>query len=162
MKRMVITGLSIMMLILGLAVFMPELAQAAPKDEICQGVGAVSTGGCDASQGTTIDSIVKLIVNIFSTIIAIVAVVMLMVGGFKITSSGGDSSKVASGKSTILYAVVGLIIVAMAQTIVWFVLQRTTETDEERQERENAARETTYVTPIPSYYTIEFNNKTVL
>jgi len=150
------------MLIAGFAVLMPELAHAAPKDEICQGVGAVSTGGCDAAQSTNIDSIIKFGINLFSVIIGIVAVIMLMTGGFKITSSGGDSSKVASGKSTILYAVIGLVIVAFAQSIVWFVLERTTETDAERKAREAKAKKTTYVAPTPSYYTIEFNNKTVL
>jgi len=84
-------------------------------------------GGCtDAiSTGTTtISETIKKIVNIFSAIIGIVAVIMIIYGGFKYISSGGDSGNVTSAKNTIIYAVIGLIIVAMAQFIVQFVLGR--------------------------------------
>jgi hypothetical protein len=85
------------------------------------------TGGCtqDINTGTqTISDTIKRIVNIFSAIIGIVAVIMIIYGGFKYISSGGDSGNVTSAKNTIIYAVIGLIIVAMAQFIVQFVLGR--------------------------------------
>lgn len=84
-------------------------------------------GGCtqDINTGTqTISDTIKKIVNIFSAIIGIVAVIMIIYGGFKYISSGGDSGNVTSAKNTIIYAVIGLIIVAMAQFIVQFVLGR--------------------------------------
>jgi hypothetical protein len=86
-----------------------------------------SQGGCtqDINTGTqTISDTIKKIVNIFSAIIGIVAVIMIIYGGFKYISSGGDSGNVTSAKNTIIYAVIGLIIVAMAQFIVQFVLGR--------------------------------------
>jgi hypothetical protein len=85
------------------------------------------TGGCtaDISNGTkTISDTIKQVVNIFSAVIGIVAVIMIIYGGFKYISSGGDSGNVTSAKNTIIYAVIGLIIVAMAQFIVQFVLGR--------------------------------------
>ena len=51
---------------------------------------------------------------------------MIMVGGFKYITSGGDSGNITGAKNTILYAVVGLVVVALAQIIVRFVLARTT------------------------------------
>ncbi len=84
-------------------------------------------GGCgDAinTGTTTISDTIKKIVNIFSAIIGIVAVIMIIYGGFKYISSGGDSGNVTAAKNTIIYAVIGLIIVAMAQFIVQFVLGR--------------------------------------
>lgn len=79
----------------------------------------------DINTGTqTISTTIKRVVNIFSAIIGIVAVIMIIWGGFKYISSGGDSGNVTSAKNTIIYAVIGLIIVAMAQFIVQFVLGR--------------------------------------
>jgi hypothetical protein len=49
---------------------------------------------------------------------------MIIIGGFKYITSGGDSNNVSSAKNTILYAIIGLIIVALAQTIVRFILGR--------------------------------------
>ena len=49
---------------------------------------------------------------------------MIMVGGLKYMTSQGDSANVASAKNTILYAVIGLVVVALAQVIVKFVLDR--------------------------------------
>jgi hypothetical protein len=37
-------------------------------------------------------------------------------------TSGGDSTKVSGAKNTLIYAIIGLIIVALAQLIVHFVL----------------------------------------
>lgn len=67
---------------------------------------------------------IKLIVNFLSFIVGVVAVIMIIIAGLKYITSGGDSNNVASAKNTILYAIVGLVIVALAQVIVRFVLQK--------------------------------------
>ena len=71
---------------------------------------------------TNINSIIKLIINVFSFIVGIVAVIMIIYGGFRYISSGGDSTKISNAKNTIIYAIIGLIVVAFAQIIVKFVL----------------------------------------
>lgn len=73
-------------------------------------------------------SLVTNIINIFSVIVGIVAVIMIIVGGFKYITSNGDSGKISSAKTTIIYAVIGLVVVAFAQLIVQFVLQKATTT----------------------------------
>ena len=50
-------------------------------------------------------------------IVGVVAIIMIIVGGFRYITSGGDSSKVGSAKNTIIYAIIGLILVALAQII---------------------------------------------
>lgn len=57
-------------------------------------------------------------------IAGIVAVIVIIVGGIRYASSNGDSAGVQSGKNTILYAVVGLIVVIMAAAITNFVIER--------------------------------------
>lgn len=91
-----------------------------------------NNAGCqndvDAGSGTITDTITK-IVNFFSAIVGIVAVIMIIYGGFKYISSGGDSGNVTSAKNTIIYAVIGLVVVAMAQFIVQFVLGKVIGTE---------------------------------
>ena len=47
---------------------------------------------------------------------------MIIVGGIRYITSGGDSGNISSAKNTIIYAVIGLIIVALAQILVHYVL----------------------------------------
>jgi len=105
----------------------PAVAYAAPDTtSVCEGVSLTGNGGCtgDASQ---FEKVIKLVIQIISVIAGIAAVIMIVVGGLRYITSGGDSSKVASAKSSIIYAIVGLIIVALAQVIVRFVLSETTK-----------------------------------
>lgn len=85
----------------------------------------VQANGCSTSQTTGVTGLQGILtqaVNIFSIIVGVIAVIMIIVGGLKYITSGGDSSNVSGAKNTIIYAIVGLIIVALAQFIVRFVL----------------------------------------
>jgi uncharacterized membrane protein len=115
-------------------VLVPALVSVAAADNIsgsvCQGInnaanlndnsqncGKAGTGGT-----TDLSAIASKIVSIFSIIVGIVAVIMIIFGGFRYITSGGDSSKVGNAKNSLIYALVGLIIVALAQVIVHYVL----------------------------------------
>jgi len=125
------------------AVLFPVLAPAvayaqSPTGEekinqgVCQGTKLEFTSeptsdpNCkNAGQATNrVNNIVNQIVNIFSVIVGIISVIMIVVGGFKYITSGGDTGKVTSAKNTILYAVVGLVVVALAQVLVKFVFAK--------------------------------------
>lgn len=93
-------------------------AQSA-KQQVCDAIGNCSDTG-------QVDKIITAVVNILSVIVGIVAVIMIVIGGFKYITSSGDANKTASARNTIIYALVGLIIVALAQVIVRFVLARAT------------------------------------
>lgn len=74
-----------------------------------------------------IQRIIETVVNVFSVIVAIVAVIMIIWGGFKYITSGGDSGNITTAKNTIIYAIIGLVIVALAQFLVQFVLSTVLE-----------------------------------
>ena len=74
------------------------------------------------SQLTSADGALTNITNTILRAIGLIAVIMLVFGGFKYIISGGDSAKVASAKNTIIYAIIGLIIVILAYAIVNFVV----------------------------------------
>jgi len=86
--------------------------------------GADCSGGGDAV--AKINELIHQIVNILSVIVGIAAVIMIIVGGFRYITSGGNDASVTSAKNTILYAVIGLIVVALSQLIVRFVLGKLT------------------------------------
>lgn len=100
----------------------PQLAYADSKDDVCAGL----PGGCAANSDNKINNTLKSVVGILSSIVGAVAVIMLIIAGFRYVTSGGDSSKIASAKNTLIYAIVGIIVAALAQFIVQFVLHRTT------------------------------------
>ena len=75
--------------------------------------------------GQTVDGIIKLVINVFSLIVGVVSVIMIIIGGLKYITSGGDSSNITGAKNTILYAIIGLVVVALAQVVVKFVLEKT-------------------------------------
>jgi hypothetical protein len=58
--------------------------------------------------------------------VGIIAVLMIIIGGFKYITSGGESSNISGAKNTIIYAIIGLVIVALAQIIVHFVVNKVT------------------------------------
>jgi hypothetical protein len=83
------------------------------------------TCGTPDTSTTGIQSLAGHIVNIFSIIVGIVSIIMIIYGGFRYITSGGDSNAVGGAKNTLIYAIVGLIIVALAQVLVHFVLSTT-------------------------------------
>ena len=94
------------------------------KDQACKGANLTGGEACDASAGKSLSNVIRTAINILSVVVGIIAVVMIIVGGVKFVTSGGSTEKVASAKNTIIYAVIGLIIVAFAQIIVQFVLSK--------------------------------------
>ena len=125
-----------LVLALGLPALAPAVASAASttiQNSVCSGAGQLNLDNsttCEAStSGSTsnFDRILTDIINIFSVIVGIIAVIMIIVGGFRYITSGGASDKVTSAKNTLLYAIVGLIVVALAQIIVQFVLNKATQ-----------------------------------
>lgn len=97
--------------------------------------GNLSSGACLDASGAScetgdaqekVNSIIATVINIFSLVVGVVSVIMIIIGGLKYITSGGESGNVTGAKNTILYAIVGLVIVALAQIIVKFVLNRVT------------------------------------
>jgi hypothetical protein len=90
---------------------------AVATSATCQGRNNVNNDPISGNNGILIKA-----TRIIATVTGIVAVIMLIIGGFRYVSSGGDASKVASAKNTIIYAIVGVAIAISAGAIVTFVL----------------------------------------
>jgi hypothetical protein len=133
-KIAVIAATLALALIPAVAVVAPAYAATGSDTEIQHqlkcGSNLVTDGTkCDTNTGATnVDNLIRQVINFFSALVGIVSVVMIIYGGFKYVTSGGDSGNVTGAKNTIIYAVIGLVIVAMAQFIVQFVLDKAIST----------------------------------
>lgn len=76
---------------------------------------------------TRINTTVDNVINLLSIAVGIAAVIMLILGGFRYVTSSGNQETVKAAKNTITYALIGLVIVALAQLIVNFVLNKATQ-----------------------------------
>jgi len=117
----------------------PVLLPAAASAQIADPIQSGTCAGVDLSLGTSgsctpdptagqdkLNNIIRLVINIFSLIVGVVSIIMIIIGGLRYITSGGESSNISSAKNTIIYAIIGLVIVALAQFIVHFVLGRVT------------------------------------
>lgn len=120
-------GILLSTLAMTLMIVAPAPVFAATKDDVCEGLALTGGGNCANSTATaeaesTVNRTIKYVVNLLSFIVGIIAVIMIIVSGIKYITSSGDSNSVNSAKNTLLYAIVGLVVVALAQVIVRFVL----------------------------------------
>ncbi len=109
----------------------PLPTTSSMADNVCKGVLSAQSGtfapnttiaDCQETGDNSFGFLVKKIINIFSIVVGAVSVIMIIIGGFKYIISGGDSGGVSGAKNTILYAIVGLLIVLFAQIIIRFIL----------------------------------------
>ncbi len=82
---------------------------------------AKTAGSCSDEGSASFSDIITNVINILSILVGAVSVIMLIVGGFRYIISNGDSNSTKGAKDTIMYALIGLIIVLFAQVIVRFV-----------------------------------------
>ena len=104
------------------------LAMILSTSVIMGAIRAALLGGdklnCDVTSGSGCIEPDKMVTNSIQWVIGIagaVAVIFLVAGGISYITSGGESSKIQKAKQTILYALIGLGIVALAQVITAFV-----------------------------------------
>jgi len=102
----------------------PDITQGLEKGT-CLNTTDTECGTQDPDEA--VNDIITTVINIFSILVGVISVIMIIIGGLKYVTSGGDSGNVSGAKNTILYAVIGLVVVALSQVIVRFVLDRVTE-----------------------------------
>lgn len=106
------------------------------KGQACDSVGASTTDSsgnvtCDNSDNgplkkseSALSQTLTNLLNLMTIIIGVIAVIMLIISGIRFLVSNGDSNSITSAKNTFIYALVGLVIVALAQVIVKLVLSK--------------------------------------
>jgi predicted permease len=134
-KMMYVGSATAVMMFSGL--FMPVAlanvsAATSIKDNLCSGSNSASggsgdscgTAGTDGNTEAALGKVANNITRIFTIIVGAISVIMIIYGGFRYITSGGASDKVGSAKNTLIYAIIGLIIVALANVIVSVVINQ--------------------------------------
>lgn len=78
--------------------------------------------GVNPGAETELMPMISTILNVVFGVVGIVAVIMIIIGGVNYTMSQGDTQKIQKAKNTIMYGIIGLVIVLLAFAIVNFVL----------------------------------------
>lgn len=91
------------------------------KGQVLKGLGQTGSN-CSDDQ---VNSTLRTVVTILSLVVGMASVIVIILAGFKYIVSAGDQNRVSSAKSTLLYAMVGLAVAALAQLLIQFVLYQT-------------------------------------
>ena len=94
------------------------------KESIQCGANGANGGKAQTSQQATdsFNNIVSSILNILTVVVGVLAVVMIILAGSRFITSSGNKEKVAAARRALVYALIGIVVAAMAQLIAQFVL----------------------------------------
>lgn len=120
--KIVVLSLALMFGLVGVSALPARaaLCTGTAKQCIDAGVNKVDNGA-NAKEFT---SFIKTIVNVMLFLISAIAVVMIIIAGFRYVVSGGEQKQVTDAKNTILYSVIGIVVAFMAYAIVNFVIDK--------------------------------------
>ena len=90
--------------------YAPDLPGCAPGSQTLDGANNTS-------------SYLTEFTDVFLTAAGLIAVIFLVLGGIRYITSTGDSSRIKAAKDTILYAIIGLIVVILAFPIAGYVIK---------------------------------------
>lgn len=89
----------------------------------CDKLKIGTAAGCDTGLPTvSADSSLQIILQLVFGVLASVAVLVIIISAIRFNLSQGDPQKVSKARSTIIFALVGLVIALSAEAIVTFVL----------------------------------------
>jgi hypothetical protein len=102
------------------AVALPAIAFAQSGSGVDLGLNYATAIGL----GTTdVRTTVSNVIRAFMGLLGIVAVIIILLGGFKWMTAAGNEEKVSEAKKLIISGIIGLVIIMMAYAIAQFVVQ---------------------------------------
>lgn len=104
------------------------------QGDACAGLNTLSSGStstkCDPGAENRVDHLITQVVVLLSWIVGIASVIMIIIAGLKYVTAAGDANSVGSAKNTLIYALVGVIIAALAQFLVHFAFNTATSANQ--------------------------------
>jgi hypothetical protein len=95
----------------------------------CSNTTTQSSAVCQDDNQTTnpligSNGLVRTIANIIAVVAGATAVVVIIISGLRYITSGGDPTKAASARSALIFAVAGIVVIVLADSIISFVLSK--------------------------------------
>ncbi|MBI4836168.1 MAG: TrbC/VirB2 family protein [Candidatus Abawacabacteria bacterium] len=98
------------------------VALSAPVQAFAEsGLGQSTIPRPENLSGTPFLQLLTNIINFILGLVGTIAVLMLIWGGFNYLTSAGNSENTKKAKQTIIYAIIGIIIIALSYQIVRFI-----------------------------------------
>jgi hypothetical protein len=99
-----------------------------PYQDVCTngaaGNSAVCTGANTKDPLAGTDGLIVKVTNLIAFAAGAAAIIVLIIGGIRYITSGGDAGNVESAKNTVVGAIIGLVVIALARTIVAFIVTK--------------------------------------
>lgn len=127
MKRIKALVASLAVFIALLVPAVPAFAATDPFADACKMKGAGASSACDEDGGNPLtgpNGTITKVTRLIGYIAGVAAIIIMIVAGIMYVTSDGDAGKIQSAKTTLIYALVGLVVVGGAQGIVVFVLSK--------------------------------------
>ncbi|HSX32476.1 MAG TPA: pilin [Candidatus Saccharimonadales bacterium] len=124
MKRLVM--LAVMALSTVVVAWCMQTGVASATDvfsDVCK-AGGKGSAACDKTNDDIVTNTVSKVTNFVTFLSGIIAVIMIMVGGYMYLTSNGDTGKATEARNTITFTLIGIAVVMLARYIILFVLQR--------------------------------------
>lgn len=68
------------------------------------------------------NQLIDAVINFLFYLAVVTAPLLIIIGGFYLVASGGDSEKIKTGKRMIMYSLIGLVIAFLAKGFVAFIM----------------------------------------
>ena len=124
---------SLFLLVSPTTLIAPVFAQVDISSDICNnqagnGEKPAICEDIEAGKNTNViygnNGILTRAISLLSIVVGVLAVVVIIYAGIKMSISRGDPGKITNSRDMIIYAVIGLLVAILAQAVVQLVLNR--------------------------------------
>lgn len=102
----------------------PVMADGLADSDLCNEItdpDLLEAAGCNTTKKA--DEVVNAVLKVVLSFVGLIAVGVMIYGGFVYMTSTGDAGKAQKGKHVIMYGLIGLVVALLAYAIVIFVSQ---------------------------------------
>jgi hypothetical protein len=90
--------------------------------ECTRGGQGAGSAVCGVSAGNPVNDVLHKITNIVAVLAGAAAIIVIVAAGIRFITAGGNPEEVAKARRTIIFAAVGLIIIAVARFIINLII----------------------------------------
>lgn len=127
--RRIIRMAAVLAIAFGLLAPLPALAATNVFKDVCSKPSASSSSVCQNGQTTTnpltgSNGLIVKITRIVAIIAGAAAVIIIIISGFKFVMSNGDAAQATNARNGVLYALIGLLVIIIATSIISLVMSK--------------------------------------
>jgi hypothetical protein len=98
-----------------------------PFDQACKSGAAQSSDACHTTGDNPVSGdhgILRKATTIVAFVAGVAAVIIIVIAGFRYVTSAGDPQAASGARLALIGAIIGLIIIVVAQSVIVFVLNK--------------------------------------